>query len=108
MASEVIGTKENFKTEVLDADVVVLVDFWAEWCVPCRMVAPILEKMAADHAGKLKVVKVNVDEQVELAAEHNIVSIPTLMVFNNGQNVGKQIGAASRAVMEKLVADHLA
>ena len=107
MSAEVEGTKANFGEEVLKSDVPVIVDFWAEWCVPCRMVAPVLEKMAEEHAGKLKVVKVNVDQEGELAAEHNIVSIPTLLVFNNGENVGKQIGAASRPVIEKLVADYL-
>ena len=107
MAAEIVGTKSNFKEEVLEASEVVLVDFWAQWCVPCKMVAPILEKLADDYKGKLKVVKVDVDQEGELAAEYNIVSIPTLMVFHKGTNVNRQIGAASRSVIENLIKEYI-
>ena len=107
MSSEVTGTKNNFKAEVLDASEAVIVDFWADWCVPCKMVAPVLVKMAEKYQGKVKVVKVNVDQESELAMEHNIVSIPTLMVFHNGEVVKKQIGAASQPVLEDMVKDYV-
>lgn len=84
--------KNNFAQEVLRSDKPVLVDFWAPWCGPCRMVAPIIEEIAAER-NDIKVVKINVDEQMELASQYQIMSIPTLMVFKNGQAVNKALGA---------------
>ena len=85
--------EKNFKTEVLDADLPVLVDFWAQWCGPCRAVAPILDEIAKELEGKLKVGKVNVDEAGEVAAQYNIMSIPTLLLFVKGKVVNQIVGA---------------
>ncbi|MGH8907832.1 MAG: thioredoxin [Egibacteraceae bacterium] len=86
-------TKADWDTEVLQSDIPVLVDFWATWCGPCRIVAPILDKFAGTHAGKLKVVKVNVDEQPDLARQYRVLSIPTLLVFLDGVEKQRMIGA---------------
>jgi thioredoxin 1 len=98
---------ENFEQEVLQSDVPVLVDFWAEWCMPCKMIAPVLDEMSEEYDGKLKIGKLNVDEQGDLAARYNVVSIPTLMVFKGGEVAGQQIGAAPRDRLEKLVEPHM-
>lgn len=86
-------TTENFEQEVLKSNVPVLVDFWAAWCGPCRMVSPIIEEIGAEVGGTAKVCKINVDEQHELAARYNVMSIPTLMVFKNGEVVNTSVGA---------------
>ena len=94
---------KNFESEVLKSDLPVLVDFWAEWCGPCRMIAPIIEEIANETAGKLKVGKVNVDDAQELAASFNIMSIPTLLVFKNGEPVDQIVGALPKdALLAKL------
>ncbi len=103
MSNEVTVTKSNFNSEVIDSGIPVLVDFWASWCVPCKMVAPILAEIADEYAGKLKVAKVNVDEAADLATEHGIVSIPTLMVFKEGKVVKQQVGAGSKQMILDLV-----
>jgi thioredoxin 1 len=107
MGAEVTVTNDNFKAEVLDSDIPVLADFWAEWCVPCKMVGPILEQMAEEYQGKIKVAKVNVDEQGELASNYNIVSIPTILLFHNGAVAKQQIGAVPKKVLEELVKEYL-
>jgi len=88
---------KSFQADVLQSKEPVLVDFWAEWCGPCRAVAPVLEEVAGELKGKLKVVKLNVDENPETAAKYGIQSIPTLMIFKNGEMASRQIGAAPKA-----------
>jgi thioredoxin 1 len=107
MGAEVTVTNGNFKTEVLESDIPVLADFWAEWCVPCKMVGPILEQMAEEYEGKIKIAKVNVDEEGELASNYNIVSIPTILLFHNGAVAKQQIGAVPKKVLEEMVKEYL-
>ena len=85
-------TVDNFEKEVLGSDVPVLVDFWAEWCGPCRMLAPVIESLAGKAGGAYKVGKVNVDEQPDLARRYGIMSIPTVLLFKNGQLADKSVG----------------
>jgi thioredoxin 1 len=105
MGKEITVTTANFEQEVLKSDIPVLLDFWAEWCVPCKMIGPILEEIADAWEGKLKVGKVNVDQEGDLAGQYNIISIPTIMVFNGGEVVNQQVGAGSRQALEKLFTD---
>jgi len=89
-------TDQDFGSEVLKAEVPVLVDFWAPWCGPCRMAGPVLEKIATEYKGKLKVCKVNVDEQRQIAIDNGIMSIPTLNFYKNGELVDQMIGVTPR------------
>ena len=98
-----IVTKATFEQEVLLAKVPVLVDFWAPWCGPCRMLTPALEELAVELDGKAKVVKVNVDEEPELASKYGIMSIPTVIAFKNGQAAGKTIGFRPKDEFRKMV-----
>lgn len=93
--ADVIFTDKNFKEEVLQSRIPVLVDFWAEWCAPCRIVSPIVEELAKEYEGKLKVGKLNVDEN-QAASHYGIMSIPSLLIFKNGQVVKTMIGAQSK------------
>lgn len=90
--AEITLTQENFEEEVLNSSLPVLVDFWATWCGPCKMIAPVVEEIADEYEGRIKVGKVNVDEEDELAAEYSISSIPTLLIFKNGEIVHTLIG----------------
>ena len=100
-------TDATFEDEVLKADKPVLVDFWAEWCGPCRALTPELEKMAVEHADKIEVVKVNVDENPATAAKFGITSIPAVYAFNRGENVKTSIGAKPKPALEQEFADLL-
>ena len=97
--SEVVLTEQNFEEEVLKSEIPVLVDFWATWCGPCRMLAPTIAKIAEEQRGVIKVGKVDVDEEPELAAKYGIASIPTLMVFKNGAVVKSSIGVVPKAAI---------
>lgn len=101
--AEIVLTQENFEAEVLQSELPVLVDFWATWCGPCRMLAPIIEELAQEKEGVIKVGKVNVDEQPALAAQFGIVSIPTVMVFRGGEVTGTMVGYRPKADLEELL-----
>src|SRR3954462_10573000 len=101
-------TDSNFQAEVLEADTPVLVDFWAPWCGPCRMVAPVLEEIAGERAGSLKIVKLNVDDNQQTAAQFEVLSIPTMILFKHGQVAAKVIGAMPKKRLEAEVETALA
>ncbi|WP_298252040.1 thioredoxin [uncultured Arthrobacter sp.] len=94
-------TDASFDADVLQSDKPVIVDFWAEWCGPCRMLSPILDDIASDHAGKVNVVKVNVDDNPSISAKYGITSIPAVYVFQNGEVAAKSIGAKPKQVLEQ-------
>ncbi|MCA9906941.1 MAG: thioredoxin [Brucellaceae bacterium] len=91
--------KNNFKTDVLDSSEPVVVDFWAEWCGPCKMIAPALEEIASEMGGKVKIAKLNIDENPELAAQFGVRSIPTLMLFKGGEVADMKVGAAPKTAL---------
>lgn len=90
-------TDADFKTEVLDASGPVLVDFWAEWCGPCKMIAPVLDEVAAEMGGDVKIVKVNIDENPNTPTQYGVRAIPTMMIFKGGENKGTQVGVLSKS-----------
>ncbi|TSE35057.1 thioredoxin TrxA [Tepidimonas charontis] len=109
MASDLIKhvTDATFDADVLKSATPVLVDFWAEWCGPCRMIAPILDEVAAAYRGKLQVAKVNVDENRSVPAQYGIRGIPTLMLFKDGQLAATKVGALSKAQLTAFIEPHL-
>jgi thioredoxin 1 len=100
-------TEREWETEVLQSSVPVLVDFWAVWCGPCRLIAPIVDELATQYADKLKVLKVDVDKEQNLAIRYGIMSIPTLLLFKNGQVVDQIVGALPKGAIEERVKRHL-
>jgi thioredoxin 1 len=103
----IIGTDATFDAEVLKSDLPVLVDFWAPWCGLCLMIAPVIEELAAAHQGKLKVVKMNVDENGQTPQTYGIMAIPTLILFKAGQPAEKVVGVLPKAKLTELVAKHI-
>jgi thioredoxin 1 len=107
MADEVTVSKGNFDAEIIKSTVPVIADFWAEWCGPCRMIAPLLKDLANIYKDRIKVAKINVDQEPELASQFNIVSIPTMLFFDKGKVVKQQVGAVSRASIERIIKEIL-
>ena len=103
MAVSHVSDTKTWETDVINSDIPVFVDFWAEWCGPCRMVGPVIEELANDYDGKIKFVKVNVDEANELASKYNVFSIPTLVMLKNGEVVSQQVGAASKESYQGMI-----
>ena len=104
MAISKVSDMKTWEIDVVNSPIPVFVDFWAEWCGPCRMVGPVVEELADDYDGKIKFVKVNVDDANALASKYNVFSIPTLMIFNKGEIVAQQVGAASKDSYKNMIA----
>lgn len=100
-------TTANFENEVLKSEIPVLVDFWAAWCGPCRMIAPVIDQLAEEYDGKVKVAKVNVDENPEISEKYQIMSIPTIYVFKNGSKVDSLVGARPKQSFEEMLNKHI-
>ena len=101
--AEIILTSDNFESEVIASEIPVLVDFWAPWCGPCKMLGPVISQIAEENEGKVKVGKVNVDEEDELAAQYGIQSIPTVLLFKGGEVVEQSLGFKPKAFFEDLI-----
>ena len=100
--AEITLTADNFEQEVLQSEIPVLVDFWATWCGPCRMVGPVVAEIAEEYEGKVKVGKVNVDEEDELAEKYGVMSIPTLILFKDGEEAARNVGFAPKAKLVQM------
>ena len=105
MSSGITITGDNFEAEVLQSSVPVLIDFWASWCGPCKMINPLIEQLAGEYAGQIKIGKINVDEENALAEQHGIISVPTLVVYKDGALAAQKIGAAPKHDIEALFKD---
>lgn len=107
MSSVASVSGSTFRQEVLDSEVPVLVDFWAPWCGPCRLVAPVVDELASEYGDRIKVVKVNTDDHPDIASQYGIRSIPTIMLFKGSQTIDRVVGAVSKAVLSDLVEKNL-
>lgn len=103
MSNVVYVNDESFETEAINSEVPVLVDFWAEWCGPCRSLSPILDEISNDYAGRVKIVKVNVDESNATAAKYGVRGIPTLLLFKNGEIVGTKVGSLPKSQLTTFI-----
>lgn len=101
--ADITLTAENFKKEVLGSNIPVLVDFWAPWCGPCKMLSPVISQIAEEYDGKIKVGKVNVDDEEELAAEYGVESIPSVLYFKDGKEISRFLGFKPKAAIEEMI-----
>ena len=100
-------TEDNFESEVLQSDLPVLVDFWASWCPPCKMMVPVIEDLSQEYSGKAKIAKLNVDEAREIASKYGIMSIPTMILFNDGKEVARLTGAMPKEKLSEWIDSNL-
>ena len=107
MSKHIVITDSNFESEVLKSDIPVLLDFWAPWCGPCRMISPFIDALADEYEGRIKVGKIDVDQEGDLAASHNVASIPTLIVYKDGKIANLSAGAQAKQKIEALFSDLL-